>query len=195
VISGCVGPRGDGYVVGEEMSPDEAEAYHRPQIATFADTPADLVSALTMTYAGEAIGIVRAAAAAGLPVVISFTVETDGRLPGGQPLGEAIGAVDEATDGAAAYFMVNCAHPTHFEHVLDPEEHWAARIRGVRANASTKSHAELDASDELDAGDAQDLGDRYRKLRARLPNLTVVGGCCGTDETHVREICDAVLAG
>ena len=195
VISGCVGPRGDGYVVGEEMSPEEAEAYHRPQIATFADTAADVVSALTMTYAGEAIGIVRAAAAAGLPVVISFTVETDGRLPSGQPLGEAIAAVDQATEGAAAYFMVNCAHPTHFEHVLDPEEPWAARIRGVRANASTKSHAELDASDELDAGDARDLGDRYRTLRARLPNLTVVGGCCGTDETHVREICDAVLAG
>jgi homocysteine S-methyltransferase len=195
VISGCVGPRGDGYVVGEEMSPEEAEAYHRPQVATFADTAADVVSALTMTYAGEAIGIVRAAAAAGLPVVISFTVETDGRLPSGQRLGEAIGAVDEATDGAAAYFMVNCAHPTHFEHVLDPEEPWAARIRGVRANASAKSHAELDASDELDAGDARDLGERYRTLRARLPNLTVVGGCCGTDETHVREICDAVLAG
>jgi S-methylmethionine-dependent homocysteine/selenocysteine methylase len=195
VISGCVGPRGDGYVVGEEMSPEEAEAYHRPQIATFADTAADVVSALTMTYAGEAIGIVRAAAAAGLPVVISFTVETDGRLPSGQPLGEAISAVDGATDEAAAYFMVNCAHPTHFEHVLDPDRPWAARIRGVRANASTKSHAELDASEDLDAGDAVDLGVRYRTLRARLPNLTVVGGCCGTDESHVREICDAVLAG
>jgi homocysteine S-methyltransferase len=194
VISGCIGPRGDGYVVGEEMSPEEAEAYHGPQIATFAGTAADVVSALTLTYENEAIGIVRAARAAGLPVVISFTVETDGRLPSGRPLGEAIAAVDEATDGAAAYFMVNCAHPTHFEHVLDPEQPWAARIRGVRANASTKSHAELDESEELDAGDPDDLAERYRVLRERLPNLAVVGGCCGTDDSHVRLICDAVLA-
>jgi homocysteine S-methyltransferase len=193
VISGCVGPRGDGYAVGEAMSAGEAEAYHRAQIATFAGTAADVVSALTLTYADEAIGIVRAAKAAGLPVVISFTVETDGRLPSGQPLGEAIEEVEGATDRAAAYFMVNCAHPTHFEHVLDPEQPWTARIRGVRANASTKSHAELDESDELDAGDPHDLADRYRALRERLPNLTVVGGCCGTDETHVREICDSIL--
>jgi S-methylmethionine-dependent homocysteine/selenocysteine methylase len=194
VISGCVGPRGDGYAVGEEMSADDAEAYHSAQIETFAGTAADVVSALTLTYANEAIGVVRAAKAAGLPVVISFTVETDGRLPSGQPLGEAIEAVEEATDGAAAYFMVNCAHPTHFEHVLDPEQPWAARIRGVRANASTKSHAELDESDELDAGDPRDLADRYRTLRERLPNLAVVGGCCGTDDTHVREICDSILS-
>jgi homocysteine S-methyltransferase len=194
VISGCIGPRGDGYTVGEEMTPEEAEAYHRAQVATFADTAADLISALTLTYAGEAIGIVRAARAAGMPVVISFTVETDGRLPSGQPLGDAIDEVDAATGGGTSYFMVNCAHPTHFEHVLDPEQHWAERIRGVRANASTKSHAELDESDELDAGDPHDLADRYRTLRTRLPNLTVVGGCCGTDDTHVRQICDSVLA-
>jgi S-methylmethionine-dependent homocysteine/selenocysteine methylase len=194
VISGCVGPRGDGYAVGEEMSAEEAEAYHSAQIETFAGTAADVVSALTLTYANEAIGVVRAAKAAGLPVVISFTVETDGRLPSGRPLGEAIEAVEEATDGAAAYFMVNCAHPTHFEHVLDPRQPWTARIRGVRANASTKSHAELDESDELDAGDPHDLADRYRTLRERLPNLAVVGGCCGTDDTHVREICDSILS-
>jgi homocysteine S-methyltransferase len=193
VISGCVGPRGDGYAVGDEMTPEEGEAYHSSQVATFADTAADLVSALTLTYANEAIGIVRAARAAAIPVAISFTVETDGRLPSGQPLGQAIEAVDAATDGAAAYFMVNCAHPTHFEHVLDPDAEWARRIRGVRANASTKSHAELDKSDELDPGDPADLAARYRTLQERLPNLTVVGGCCGTDETHVREICAAVL--
>jgi homocysteine S-methyltransferase len=147
-----------------------------------------------MTYANEAVGIVRAVQAAGMPVVISFTVETDGRLPSGQPLGEAIDAVDAATEEATAYFMVNCAHPTHFEHVLDPEQSWTSRIRGVRANASTKSHAELDESDELDAGDPHDLAERYRMLRAHLLNLTVVGGCCGTDDTHVRQICDAVRA-
>jgi S-methylmethionine-dependent homocysteine/selenocysteine methylase len=120
VICGCVGPRGDGYQVGETMSADEAERYHAAQVRVFAETAADLVSALTMTYAEEAIGIVRAARAAGIPAAVSFTVETDGRLPSGQPLQEAIEQVDEETDGAAAYFMVNCAHPTHFAHVLEP---------------------------------------------------------------------------
>jgi S-methylmethionine-dependent homocysteine/selenocysteine methylase len=193
VISGCVGPRGDGYRADERMSAAEAERYHLPQIETFAGTTADLVSALTLTYSDEATGIVRAAQTAGLPVVISFTVETDGRLPSGQSLADAIAEVDEQTDGAAAYFMINCAHPTHFAHVLEDAGAVADRVRGLRANASTKSHAELDESDELDAGDPVDLAARYGDLRGRLPRLTVVGGCCGTDERHVAQICDVFV--
>jgi homocysteine S-methyltransferase len=191
VISGCVGPRGDGYRVDGVMSATESADYHAPQIETFAATSAELVSALTLTYAEEAVGIVRAATAAGLPVVISFTVETDGRLPSGQPLGEAIEQVDSETGGAAAYFMVNCAHPTHFLDVLEPAP-WLGRLRGIRANASKKSHAELDASEELDEGDPAELAAAYRELQARLPSLSVVGGCCGTDHRHVDAICAAV---
>jgi homocysteine S-methyltransferase len=194
VISGCVGPRSDGYRADERMTPAEAEAYHLPQIATLADTSADLVSALTLTYSDEATGIVGAAEGVGIPVVISFTVETDGRLPSGQSLAEAIEDVDAETGGAAAYFMINCAHPTHFDHVVDGMGAAADRVRGIRANASTKSHAELDESDELDAGDPSDLADRYSALRTRLPRLNVVGGCCGTDERHVAEICRAFVA-
>jgi S-methylmethionine-dependent homocysteine/selenocysteine methylase len=190
-VSGCVGPRGDGYQVGDEMTADEAQRYHAPQIDTFTRTSADLVSALTLTYAAEATGIVRAAGQ--LPVVISFTVETDGRLPSGQPLGEAIAQVDAETDGAPDYFMVNCAHPTHFLEVLEPAP-WLERLHGVRANASKKSHAELDEAEELDEGDPQDLAARYRELRERLPNLTVVGGCCGTDHRHVDAVCAAVTS-
>jgi homocysteine S-methyltransferase len=192
LVSGCVGPRGDGYVVGAAMDAAEAERYHDAQIAVFADEGVDLVSALTLTYAGEAIGIARGAERHGVPVVISFTVETDGRLPSGQALGEAIDQVDRETGGAAAYFMVNCAHPTHFAHVLEPGAPWLERIAGLRANASTKSHAELDASDELDSGDPDDLGERYRSLRELLPRLTVVGGCCGTDEQHIAAVARAV---
>jgi homocysteine S-methyltransferase len=194
VISGCVGPRGDGYRADERMSAAAAGEYHLPQIATFADTAADLVSALTLTYADEATGIVRAARSVGMPVAISFTVETDGRLPSGQSLADAIAEVDAETGGTAAYFMINCAHPTHFEHVLGELGPAADRIRGLRANASMKSHAELDESDELDAGDPADLGMRYRALRTALPRLNVVGGCCGTDERHVAEICRAFVA-
>jgi S-methylmethionine-dependent homocysteine/selenocysteine methylase len=193
IISGCIGPRGDGYRVDNEMTAEEAQRYHEPQVATFADTAADLVSALTLTYAAEAVGVARAAHGTGIPSVISFTVETDGRLPSGESLREAIEEVDDQTQGAVAYFMINCAHPTHFAHVFDEDGGWRNRIRGLRANASEKSHAELDEAEELDAGDPVALAGHYRELQKRLPNLTVVGGCCGTNERHVAEICAAVI--
>jgi len=192
LISGCLGPRGDGYVVGETMDVGEAERYHAPQAAVLADAGVDLLSALTLTYVEEAVGVVQATGRQEVPVVISFTVETDGRLPSGQALGDAIEQVDRETGEAAAYFMVNCAHPTHFAHVLEPGSPWLERIVGLRANASTKSHAELDASDELDDGDPDDLAERYRSLRDVLPRLTVVGGCCGTDERHIAAVARAV---
>jgi S-methylmethionine-dependent homocysteine/selenocysteine methylase len=191
VISGCIGPQDDGYNPAELLSPDVAGEYHSVQIGTFADTAADVVTAITMTYVEEALGIARAAGEFGLPVVISFTVETDGRLPSGQDLGSAIEEVDAGSETKPAYFMVNCAHPTHFEGVLDETAGWRERIRGLRANASTKSHAELDEATELDDGDPADLGRRYAALRERLPELNVVGGCCGTDHRHVAEIRDA----
>ncbi|HEY8629870.1 MAG TPA: homocysteine S-methyltransferase family protein [Gaiellaceae bacterium] len=194
IISGCIGPRGDGYRVDNEMTSEEAQRYHEPQVATFADTAADLVSALTLTYADEAVGVARAARDAGIPSVISFTVETDGRLPSGQPLREAIEEVDGQTQGVVAYFMINCAHPTHFAHVLEEGGDWRGRIRGLRANASEKSHAELDEAEELDPGDPAALARHYRELQTRLPSLTVVGGCCGTNHRHVAEICTAVTA-
>jgi S-methylmethionine-dependent homocysteine/selenocysteine methylase len=192
VISGCIGPRGDGYRVDNEMTAEDAQRYHEPQVATFADTAADLVSALTLTYAGEAVGVARAAQNAGIPSVISFTVETDGRLPSGQSIREAIEQVDDQTRSAVAYFMINCAHPTHFAHVLEGDGDWRGRIRGLRANASEKSHAELDEAEELDSGDPVALARQYRELQTRLPSLTVVGGCCGTDHRHVAEICIAM---
>jgi homocysteine S-methyltransferase len=185
VLDGNIGPRGDGYVPGEQMSSDEAADYHDAQIASFAESDVDLVTALTLNYAEEAVGVARAAAANGVPSVISFTVETDGRLPTGQALGEAIDQVESETGGAPAYYMVNCAHPTHFEHVLEGEGGWRDRIQGIRANASTMSHAELDESEELDEGDPADLAQCYMRLSERLPNLNVVGGCCGTDHRHV----------
>ena len=190
VISGCIGPRGDGYVVGETMTAETAERYHATQIATFAETAADLVTAITMTYADEAVGIVRAARAVGMPVVISFTVETDGRLPSGQSLGDAIAEVDDHTDGYAAYLMVNCAHPSHFDAVLEPGTAWTDRVMGLRANASRLSHAELDEAEELDTGNPEELALEYVALRERLPRLTVLGGCCGTDHRHVEAMCD-----
>ncbi|MAS04761.1 MAG: homocysteine S-methyltransferase [Ahrensia sp.] len=189
VISGNIGPRGDGYAPETHMTAEVSEAYHRHQVETFAGTGADMIGAVTMTHTGEAIGIVRAARAAGIPVAISFTVETDGRLPSGQPLGEAISETDAATGNAPAYYMINCAHPDHFKHVLaDDGSGWTSRIRGIRANASRMSHAELDQSEALDDGNPDELGVDYANLSAALPNLRVFGGCCGTDHRHVRAI-------
>jgi S-methylmethionine-dependent homocysteine/selenocysteine methylase len=191
VVSGCIGPQDDGYMPETKLSAAEAQEYHSTQIGTFADTSADMVCALTITYADEAVGIARAAEAAGLPAAISFTLETDGRLPSGQGLGDAIEQVDAETDSSPAYYMINCAHPTHFEDAIEGGADWAGRIRGLRANASTKSHAELDESEELDEGDPEDLGPRYTALRGTLPNLNVLGGCCGTDHRHVCAVRDA----
>jgi homocysteine S-methyltransferase len=191
VVSGCIGPHDDGYDPQTKLSADDARDYHSTQIGTFAGTSADMVCAVTMTYADEATGITHAARDAGIPAAVSFTLETDGRLPSGQGLGEAIEQVDAETGGGPAYYMINCAHPTHFESVLDGGGAWAQRIRGLRANASTKSHAELDESDELDDGDPNDLGPRYAALRPKLPNLNVLGGCCGTDHRHVCAVRDA----
>jgi S-methylmethionine-dependent homocysteine/selenocysteine methylase len=191
VISGCVGPRGDGYRPGTLMSASEARGYHGRQIDVFAGTEVDMVAAITMTYPEEAIGIARAARAAGLPVAISFTVETDGRLPSGHGIGEAISIVEDETDGSPAYYMLNCAHPSHFRDALAAGEAWTARLRGLRANASMRSHAELDEAKDLDDGDPVDLGRRYAELRRLLPQLTVLGGCCGTDHRHVEQIGNA----
>jgi S-methylmethionine-dependent homocysteine/selenocysteine methylase len=184
-VDAVIGPRGDGYAVGEVMTAGEAKAYHAVQIAAL--TGADTLTALTLTYADEAIGIVRAAREAALPVVVSFTVETDGRLPSGERLGEAIERTDRE---GPEYFMVNCAHPEHFADILDGD--WAHRIRGVRANASRKSHAELDEAATLDTGDPADLAARYAELRARLPQLELLGGCCGTDHRHIAAIAEAM---
>jgi S-methylmethionine-dependent homocysteine/selenocysteine methylase len=190
VVSALFGPEGDAYSPTDHLSVEQAQEFHAWQAGIIADTTADLITGLTITYVEEAIGIVRAATAVGMPVVIAFTVETDGRLPSGQALADAIEEVDRETDGVAAYFMINCAHPTHFLSVLDGPGPWH-RIRGIRANASTMSHAELDNAQELDDGDPADLARGYLAIGERLPDLVVLGGCCGTDHRHVGSIAEA----
>jgi homocysteine S-methyltransferase len=187
LVNGVVGPRGDGYVAGEQMSADEAAAYHSRQISALAEAGAERITALTLTYPDEAVGVIQAAGEAGVPVVASFTVETDGRLPDGTPVAQAIEQVDLATGGAAEFFMVNCAHPSHIACGLDDTPP-LARIGGLRVNASALSHAELDEASELDEGDPPTLARDNATLAARLPGIRLLGGCCGTDLRHVTEI-------
>lgn len=193
VISGNLGPRGDGYSPAQRMSAREARDYHAWQIGVFAETDADMVAAFTMNYVGEAIGVATAARGCGMPVAISFTLETDGRLPSGDTLAEAIERTDGETGGYPAYYMINCVHPEHFAGVVGGYGPWRERVRGLRANASRRSHAELDESSDLDDGDPVELGAQYRAIASALPRLAVVGGCCGTDHRHVDAICRALL--
>jgi len=194
VLSGCVGPRSDGYAPTRPLSVDEAQAYHTPQIVAFERAGADLVNAMTITYPAEATGIVLAAASVQLPVAISFTLERDGRLPDGTALADAIAQVDAATDNAAAYFGINCAHPDHIALALAASAaraasgEWTQRLRALRANASRRSHAELDQAADLDEGDPAELAAGYERLRALVPTLNVLGGCCGTDVRHIAAI-------
>lgn len=191
VISGCIGPRGDGYSPGKTMTAKEAETYHGNQVRIFEDSAADMVTAITMNYVEEAIGISKAAENAKMPVALSFTVETDGKLPTGQTLREAIEQVDATTSHYPSYYMINCAHPTHFESQLVQGEPWTHRIRGLRTNASRKSHAELNESPELDIGNPAELGSQHAQLKKRFRSLNVMGGCCGTDHRHVEQIAAA----
>lgn len=194
VVSGNLGPRGDGYQPGDRMTAEEATRYHSWQVGVFAETGVDLVTILTANYVEEGLGVANAAAAAGLPAVVSFTTETDGRLPDGSELGAAIERVDAEAAEPPAYYMVNCAHPTHVMDTLTSDDPWTERICGFRANASRMSHAELDESETLDAGDPAELGELFNEVRSAVPTISVLGGCCGTDARHIEAIAAAAAA-
>jgi homocysteine S-methyltransferase len=189
LISGAMGPRRDAWTYDEAMTVDEAYAYHTPQIEAFAGVSTDYVTCMTLTNAPEAIGVAKAAEKVGIQAILSFTVETDGNLPGGRPLRDVIAETDDATGGYAVFYMINCAHTSHFERLVERPESWLDRVQGIRSNASMKSHAELDESPTLDPGDPEDLARRYRRLLDLMPQVRVIGGCCGTDHRHIGAIC------
>jgi S-methylmethionine-dependent homocysteine/selenocysteine methylase len=193
VLNGCIGPRGDGYYSSTLMTPEQAQEYHSKQIKILSETNADMICAMTLNYPEEAIGIVRAAKQFHMPIIISFTVENDGKLSTGQSLKEAILLVDEATENGPEYYMINCTHPTYCQNLFLSEEDWTLRIHGIIGNASKMSHQQLDQSTELDEGNPIEFGEDNRQLLYKLKNLNVFGGCCGTDSRHIQQICKASL--
>jgi len=192
LISGCIGPRGDGYAVQDQMTAAEAKEYHLQQATSLSEAQVDFITGVTINYREEAIGIVEAGAELSLPVVISFTVEVDGKLPSGDSLQTTIESIDSQVSVPPAYYMINCAHPSHFQHLFNGQP-WQDRIHGIRANASVKSHAELDEAVELDEGDPVQLGLDYFDIKQNLNNLQVIGGCCGTDLRHIEAICKRIV--
>lgn len=187
VLSANIGPRSDAYAPDDRMTVDEAEFYHSEQVAALVDTAADVVTAMTLAYSEEATGIVKAARRHHMPVVVSFTVEVDGRLPTGEALSDAIARVDEETDQYADHFLINCAHPDHFYQVIgDVAKN--GRLRGIVANASRCSHAELDEAEVLDDGNPKELADQLIEMQRSNPAIFMLGGCCGTDLRHISEI-------
>ncbi|MDS9470097.1 homocysteine S-methyltransferase family protein [Paracoccus sp. MBLB3053] len=189
-LSVQIGPRGDGYKPGIAAA-ETAARYHLPQIAAAHEAGADLVSAYTLGAAGEAIGISAAARQVGIPALIAFTIETDGRLADGTPLSAAVAELVEKAEPEAV--VVNCAHPDHVASGLDGGP-WQTKLAGIVANASRQSHAELDAAEALDDGNPEELAGQLAELRRVLPNLRVLGGCCGTDLRHLRAIAARLTA-
>jgi len=193
-ISGVVGPRGDAYDVGRVMGADEAEEYHAEQIHTMKMAGADFITALTFNQVDEAVGLVRAAQKSDLPVVVSFSLGDDGTLKTGPAFGEAIEAVDQATDNGPAYYMINCTHPVDFAPAFDVPGDWTNRLGGIRPNASSLDHGVLCQLGHLEEGDPDELGQQMADMARRFPQINVWGGCCGTDYEHIDKIATAVLA-
>lgn len=189
LFAGIVGPRGDAYGREHTMGADEAEDYHSVQLRTLREAGVDLVSAMTFNSVPEAVGLARAAAAAGLPLSLSFVVDTSGRLRTGPTLRKAIEAVDEqAGDARPDFFGINCAHPLEFEPALYPAGDWLRRLRSLRPNASAADKISLCQIGHLEAGDPGELGRQMGALAGRLPHVDVWGGCCGTWDDHLRAI-------
>ena len=193
-IAACIGPRGDAYGTGGEITVDEAEDYHSLQLQNLDGTAADMAVAATFNNIPEAIGVIRAASEKGMPIGVSLTLTPEGRLRSGPSLREAIENVDEATDGRAAWFGTNCSHPLEFEPALYDAGPWLERLRYIRPNAARMDKIALCSLGHLEDGDPVELGEQMGEVARRLPNADIIGGCCGTDERHLSEIAKNVNA-
>lgn len=194
LIVGIVGPRGDAYSLNRTITAAEAEDYHSTQLATLKRAGVDLVSAMTFNNTEEAIGVARAAAGLGLPLAISFTLDSTSRLKSGPTVRQAITTVDAATgDARPDFYGINCSHPHEFTPALEPGD-WMQRVRSFRPNAAMMEKQQLCQIGHLVDGDPQELGAQMGALARRYPHIDVWGGCCGTWDAHLDAIAMNVRA-
>lgn len=193
-IAGCVGPRGDAYALNRDIKAADAEGYHMTQMTTLKDCGVDLIWAATINNVPEAVGLSRAAAAVGLPVNLSFTLDSSHKLKSGPSLKEAIEATDaEAADARPDSYGINCSHPMEFEPALDPGD-WTRRIRSLRPNAAKMDKVSLCKLGHIEEGDPEELGQQMGDLARRFPDIDIWGGCCGTWDKHFDRIAYYVSA-
>lgn len=189
MYAGVVGPRGDAYEANRTITADEAEEYHSVQLATLARTGVDLVEAMTFNSVPEVIGLARAAARAGLPLGVLFTLDsTTRRLASGPSLKEAIETIDaQSGDDRPAFYGINCSHPLEFMPAIESGT-WFERVRCLRPNAAMMDKISLCTLGHLESGDPASLGELMGGLARQYPHIDMWGGCCGTWETHLDEI-------
>ena len=192
LVAGCVGPQGDAYHRNEAVTETSAQAYHSTQMANLAAADVDVVEAMTFTSAEEAIGVIRAARAHDLPIVVSFMIDSAGAADGSWSFRKMIETVDSATDGYALFYGINCSHPVEFEPQLAEPGEWLDRIGLLRPNASAKDKTELCQIGHLERGDPADLALRMERLAERMPDVRIWGGCCGTWDEHLERIAAAI---
>lgn len=194
IISGELGPRYDGYVISEKMTTEEAQQYHSAQVESFSSSNVDIITAATMNYVEEALGVTLAAKSTSTPLVVSFTLSSEGDLPSGMTLKEAIMKVDTISGEYPLHYMINCVHPVYFAELLkkNKDQAWIKRIKGIRPNASSKSHEELDNLGTLDVGDMDELANYCKEIQDSCKHIKLFGGCCGTTVEHIECIYEKV---
>ena len=188
---GLMGCRGEAYTGQGCLTEGEAREFHRWEAEGFRAAGAEFLLAALMPTLPEARGMAAAMGSTGLPSIISFTLQRNGRLMDGTALHDAITAIDTLSSPPPLCYMANCVHPRIVAEALscpwNQTETVRTRFLGIQANASPLSHAELDHAVELHQSPPEDLARDMAFLHKRF-GLRLFGGCCGTDDRHMEAI-------
>lgn len=192
LVGGILGPRGDAYDLNQNITAESAEDYHSVQLNTLKAAGVDFVSAQTFNNVPEAVGVCKAASKMGVALSVGLTLDSTCRLKSGPSLAEAITEIDALTgEQAPDFYLLNCSHPVEYEPALENAS-WIKRLRGVRPNASKMEKLALCKLGHLEDGDPVELGAQLGDLSQRFPHMDIFGGCCGTGDSHLREIAKAL---
>lgn len=190
-VGGLMGCKGDAYTGEGALSSHEARAFHQWQAELFREAGADFLYAGIMPVLGEAAGMAQAMAETGLPYIISFTIQRDGRLIDGTTITGAIEYIDSLSGPKPVCYMTNCVHPKIVYDALSQpfnrNEIVKSRFLGIQANTSPLSYAELDGSPDLISSEPEEFAEEMIKLRS-ISNMKLFGGCCGTDHRHMEQV-------